>query len=214
MAKLGLEKRFIQLVRLLVMGATSKIHVNGLFLNEIFVTKGWDRDAPCLHQSLLFPLKCLWIIGPFARTQHLQGIWISEELTISYCLFADDMGLFIIALESAFREVTEAISLYELASRAKLNMAISIIILFNVPNIPLWLLNLGVSWVSQELFTDIWGPLGAMGLLRQICLIFAWQESTSNYGLGPVIHSRSWVEHSWLDMFYKLSPFIIWCLRN
>lgn len=77
------------------------------------------------------------------RTQKLQGIKIYEELTISYHLFIDNMELFIPSIEPAFWAAREAIGLYELASSAKLNMSKSIIIPFNVPNIPMWLLNLG-----------------------------------------------------------------------
>lgn len=46
-------------------------------------------------------------------------------------------------MDSAFHVARDAIGLYELTSGAKLNIAKSIIIPFNVPDIPLLLLNAG-----------------------------------------------------------------------
>lgn len=51
------------------------------------------------------------------------------------------MGLFIPALEAAFCVAREVIGVYELALGAKLNDSKSIIIPFNIPDIPMWLLN-------------------------------------------------------------------------
>lgn len=73
----------------------------------------------------------------------LLGLPISEGLMVCYRLFADDMGMFIPAIEVAFHVARDAISMYERASSAKLNVAKSIVIPFGVPVIPLWFLNFG-----------------------------------------------------------------------
>lgn len=39
-AKLGLDNSFIRLVQGLVIGTTSKLHLNGLFMGEIMITRG------------------------------------------------------------------------------------------------------------------------------------------------------------------------------
>lgn len=49
----------------------------------------------------------------------------------------DDMGLFIPVIEHTFRVAREAIGMNELALEAKLNVAKSIIVPFNVLEIPL-----------------------------------------------------------------------------
>lgn len=54
MAKLGLGASFIRLVRGLVEGATSKIHANGIFLDEIPVTR--DVRHGCPLSPLLFAI--------------------------------------------------------------------------------------------------------------------------------------------------------------
>lgn len=73
----------------------------------------------------------------------LHGLAIFGDQTICYRLFANDMGMFILANEATFKESRMAIALYELALGVRLNLAKSIIIPFGVLNIPLWLLNLG-----------------------------------------------------------------------
>lgn len=77
------------------------------------------------------------------ETDSLHGLPISSDLTVCYRLFANDMGMFIHAIKSAYWEARNAIALYKLAFRAYLNLAKSIVIPFRVPNTSLWLLNLG-----------------------------------------------------------------------
>lgn len=52
LAKIGLEEGFISLVRGLISGASSKVHTNGMFLEEIFVGQGVRQGCPL--SQLLF----------------------------------------------------------------------------------------------------------------------------------------------------------------
>lgn len=104
----------------------------------------------------------------------LQGIKISDKLTICYCLFADDMGLFIPAMEEAFRNARDAITTFELASSAKLNLGKSVVIPFGVTNIPLWLLNvwckISTPGMVQRYLGAPWGVGISKTCLFDFCL--------------------------------------------
>lgn len=53
----------------------------------------------------------------------IDGVKILEELTIKcHRLFVDDVGVFNTADEHSFAKLKEALSLYKMASRAKLNL--------------------------------------------------------------------------------------------
>jgi hypothetical protein len=51
--------------------------------------------------------------------QQLPAIQINNSLTVCQMLFAEDVGIFIPATETAFIELCNCISLYEQASGAK-----------------------------------------------------------------------------------------------
>lgn len=78
----------------------------------------------------------------------IDGVKISEELTICHRLFADDVGIFIPADEHSFVKLQEALSLYEKASGAKLNLAKLVIVPIALITIPQWLRDTGCS-ISQ-----------------------------------------------------------------
>jgi hypothetical protein len=69
-----------------------------------------------------------------------QGVRITDTLTISYRLFADDGGMFIPPIEGAFLATHRCLEVYESASGAKLNLQKSVIIPFCLPSIPAWLI--------------------------------------------------------------------------
>lgn len=66
----------------------------------------------------------------------LQGIKISEEITVCMRLFADDLGVFIAASERNFRKLQEIISVYEAASGARMNLAKTVIIPLGFTDVP------------------------------------------------------------------------------
>lgn len=68
---------------------------------------------------------------------------MKEGLTLYHKLFADDVGIFIPAIETNFIKLQEILHLYEVASGAKLNLSKSIIIPLALPTIPQWVYDTG-----------------------------------------------------------------------
>ncbi|CAM6082402.1 unnamed protein product [Calypogeia fissa] len=79
----------------------------------------------------------------------LQGIPVSAQLTVSFRLFADDLGIFIPGSELAFVQLRDALALYELATGARLNLGKTTIISLAMSSIPPWLLASG-GHISRE----------------------------------------------------------------
>lgn len=75
----------------------------------------------------------------------LEGVRISNNLTICHRLFADNFSIFIPAIGDSFNKLQVVIQLYKKASGAKLNLNKSVIVLLALPTIPLWLINTGFS---------------------------------------------------------------------
>lgn len=67
----------------------------------------------------------------------MHGIKVTKDLTICHRLFEDDVGMFIPAIEVAFKEARATIGLYEVALGASLNLKKTVVIPFGVANIPL-----------------------------------------------------------------------------
>jgi hypothetical protein len=78
----------------------------------------------------------------------LTGICISSQLTVSFRLFANDMGMFIPAMEEAFYQAKAHLQDYELASGQLLNLTKSVVIPFGLPSLPPWLTEIGCT-ISQ-----------------------------------------------------------------
>jgi hypothetical protein len=74
-----------------------------------------------------------------------KGICISSQLTVSFRLFDNNMGMFIPATEEAFHQAKAHLTDYELASGQLLNLTKSVVIPFGLPNLPSWLTELGCS---------------------------------------------------------------------
>lgn len=71
----------------------------------------------------------------------IDGIQITKELTIWHCLFANDVGIFILPDKHSFAKLRDILWLYKMASGAKLNLAKLVIIPLALPKIPQWLHN-------------------------------------------------------------------------
>lgn len=69
-------------------------------------------------------------------TGGLWGIEISRKLCVLYRMFADDLGFFVPASWIAFEAVKRVIGCYEMASGAKLSLLKSIVIPFELEDIP------------------------------------------------------------------------------
>lgn len=74
-------------------------------------------------------------------TREVDGIGISNSLTIYHRLFADDVGIFILATEESFGKLQSILKLYEMASRAKLNLSKFFMVPLALSVIPQWLWN-------------------------------------------------------------------------
>lgn len=74
-------------------------------------------------------------------TGEIEGVKISEDLTICHRLFIEDVGIFIPANEQTFKKIQDALKIYELALGAKLNLKKSVIVPLAMPSIPEWLRN-------------------------------------------------------------------------
>lgn len=111
---------------------------------------------------------------------------------VYYRLFANNMGMFIRAIETTFHEAMDVIAIYERASGEKLNVAKSIVISFGLPVIPLWLLNLGCFISSPRVIhIYIWVPLGDLTLVGLICLTSILIALVNDSICGQIKHSRS-----------------------
>jgi hypothetical protein len=121
MAKLGLKGKFLALVKGLVTGAVFKTHINGLFSEPIPIFRGvcqGDPLAPLLFAISTQPL--LARLDTALQQDTELGIKITDSLTVCHRLFADDVGVFLPATETAWDELRQHISLYEKASGARL----------------------------------------------------------------------------------------------
>lgn len=143
---LGLGGNFLELTKALATKALFKVHVNEYFTDDISVTREVHQGYPL--SPLLFTLATQPLIDHlqnFLATNRLQALKISETLTISYRLFADNLGIFILVTELALNQVKEALATYELASGSKLNLQKTMIIPFNLPTILAWIRQSGCS---------------------------------------------------------------------
>lgn len=94
------------LVKGLLDGAISKVHINGLFTEEIPDTRGvfqGDPLSPLLFAITTQPL--MEYLEFKLATRDINGVKISKELTICHCLFADDVGIFIPTDEDSFTKL-------------------------------------------------------------------------------------------------------------
>lgn len=119
------------LVKGLLEGAISKVHINRLSTKETLVTQG-------VRQGDISPLALLFALTTQPLMDYLQfkisigdidGVKITKELIICHRLFADNVGIFISKDERSFSKLQEALSLYRVALGEKLNLAKSIIIM-------------------------------------------------------------------------------------
>lgn len=74
-------------------------------------------------------------------TKEMEGVKISESLTVCHRLFADNVRVFIPAIDESFVKLQTILKLYKVASGACLNMAKSVVIPLALPITPQWLIN-------------------------------------------------------------------------
>ncbi|CAM6091071.1 unnamed protein product [Calypogeia fissa] len=119
---LGFSSHLISLIQALLIDAYSRVHINGTFSLEIHLRRGVRQGCPL--SPLLFVMSTqplMTFLNDRLQQGLLKGICISDHLTISYRLFADDLGVFIPATETTFIQLKDTLSLYENATGARLN---------------------------------------------------------------------------------------------
>jgi hypothetical protein len=162
MKTIGVKGQFLALVQGLVIGATAKIHINGLFSEPIPLLRGvrqGDPLAPLLFALSTQPL--LVRLDNALDSDSNLGIQVTENLKIYHRLFADDVGVFIPANQNAFNELQSHINLYEKASGAKLNLKKSIIVPIAMQRIQDWLNEIGCIIAAEgEVIKYLGAPYG------------------------------------------------------
>jgi hypothetical protein len=145
-----------------MIGATAKIHLNRLFSEPINIERGvrqGDPLAPMLFALSTQPL--LAYIEAGLKSGSIPGIPISNTLNVAHRLFADDMGIMIPATEEAFNSIRQALSEYEQASGAKLNIQKTIIVPIALQTIPRWITQIGCKVADAREITKYLGaPFG------------------------------------------------------
>jgi hypothetical protein len=114
MRKIGFTELYIQLVKGLVEGGTEKVHFNGLFTDRIALARGVRQGcplAPLLYALITQPL--MKLLKERASAGLTRGLDIQAEQQLVCQLFADDTGIFFEATEQSFKEVMEAIHIFE-----------------------------------------------------------------------------------------------------
>lgn len=146
---MGLGGTFTKLVKGLLTRVVSKVHINGRFTEEIPITRGMRQGCPL--SPLIFALSTQPLMGYLQHkitTREMEGVKISDELTICHRNFANDVGVFIPTDECNFQKLQEAQRIYELAFEAKLNLAKSVIIPLAMTSVPQWFQDTGCT-ISQ-----------------------------------------------------------------
>lgn len=107
----------------------------------------------------------------------MHVISVNTDLVVCHQLFADDVGMFIPAIEGAFHEARDAIVVYEAASGACLNLKKSVVIPFRVCNLRLWLVNSGCIISPPGTVQKYLGALGEQDWTRHNFLTSIWSAS-------------------------------------
>ncbi|KAL3701989.1 hypothetical protein R1sor_020011 [Riccia sorocarpa] len=140
----GMEEDNMSMIRGLVEGGKSQVHVNGSFTKEFPVLRGVRQGCP------LAPLLFALTTQPLMRLLRVEevegrlaGINIGEGKNILHHLYADDTGINITLEERYFRNLQQTISRFEEVSGAKLNLAKSLIMPLAPGRMPAWVYRTG-----------------------------------------------------------------------
>jgi hypothetical protein len=109
--------QILALVKGLVTGAVAKIHMNGLFSEPIPILQGFRQGAPLLFAISTKPLLSRLATALIHNTE--LGVKIIDNLQVCHRLFANDVGIFILAIENAFSNSRQHLTLYKKASGAR-----------------------------------------------------------------------------------------------
>lgn len=90
----------------LLVGAVSKVHINGRFIEEISITWGVRQGDPLSPLIFAITTQLLMEYLEFKLSMgEIDGIKIKEGLTICHRLFVDDVEIFIPIEEHSFTKL-------------------------------------------------------------------------------------------------------------
>lgn len=96
----------------------------------------------------------------------LNGIKVTEDITIYHRLFAYDLGIFIPTNEATFNKLQGIFGIYETMAGEKMNFRKTVIIPLSMDSIPQWIHNLGCKISGPgEIQRYLGAPIG--NLLKQ-----------------------------------------------
>ncbi|KAL3691172.1 hypothetical protein R1sor_004823 [Riccia sorocarpa] len=156
------DPKIIMLIRGLVEGASSVVHLNGGFTQEIELQRGVRQGCPLA--PLLFSLSTQPLMALLRKAQVdgcVQGLEAGDGRQILEALFADDTGLLLQANETNWTRTTAVVKQFEKISGAKLNVAKSLVIPIGFTEPPPWLIATGCKLaLSGEVYTYLGCPIG------------------------------------------------------
>lgn len=97
---MGLGGKFLTLMKGLIIGGSVTIHINGQFSKPIPLERGVRQGCPLA--PMLFALCTQPLLGymQVERSQgRLLGVCLTNSIYVYERLFADDLGILILALE-------------------------------------------------------------------------------------------------------------------
>lgn len=170
----------------------SKVHINGKFTEKIPVTKGVRQGFPLSHVSFLLTMQPLMdYLQHKLSTWELEGVKVADDLTLCHHLFSDNVGVFIPTTTQNFEKLRGILRLYNVASRAKLNLTKSIIIPLAMTNTHQWLIDTCCRINKPKEILKTWGPYwAAIESIRYVYLLLGLHKKTHFWvgQLSSIIH--------------------------
>ncbi|KAL3684326.1 hypothetical protein R1sor_002348 [Riccia sorocarpa] len=139
LAALGMERDNIDLVKGLVEGGVSQVHLNVGFTEAIHVMRGFRQGCPLA--TLLFTMTTQPLMRLLRREEshgRLKGVNIGGERDLLHQIYADDTGINVTLSEEFFNNLHQIIKVFEQVSGARLNMSKSLVMPLTPRILPTW----------------------------------------------------------------------------
>ncbi|KAL3698064.1 hypothetical protein R1sor_012140 [Riccia sorocarpa] len=136
----GMEADNVGMIKGLVIGGQSLVHVNGWFTDEFPILRGVRQGCPLA--PLLFTLTTQPLMKLLRKDEEvgrIQGVNVGANKTLLHQLYADDTGISITLSEDYFRNLQQTIGKFEVISGAKLNINKSLIMPLSSGVLPAWI---------------------------------------------------------------------------
>ncbi|OAE35038.1 hypothetical protein AXG93_3253s1010 [Marchantia polymorpha subsp. ruderalis] len=122
-------EHFINLVKGVMLGASTSVYLNGAKTFGFSVERGVRQECPLA--PLLFALATqplMTLMKHNFQLWQLKGFKVGDSVFLDYSLFADDMEVFSDELFTFFQELRFVLAKYEISSDARLNLTQSSIL--------------------------------------------------------------------------------------